>query len=345
MKKVLLPPASDAMHYYRANLHCHSQVSDGRKTVEELKALYRSKGYSVVAFTDHDAFVTHNDLTDKDFLALNGYEVEINQNPPVKTCHMCFIAKEPDNDMAVCYHRSRYIWGNAEKYRSGIRFDESLPDYVRTYDPACINDMIARAKAGGFFVTYNHPTWSLESYPEYIAYEGMDAMEIVNYGCQIEGYDDDNGHAYDDMLRAGKHVFCVATDDNHNSHPDDSPRCDAGGGCTMICAPALTYRTITRALEEGMFYSTTGTAHAKGPEILSLIYEDGQVTVKTTGARMINYIPDGRSCKCAAAHVGESLTEATFRVDPWERWFRIVLIDENGFKAYTRAYFAEELGE
>ena len=48
MKKNLLTPS---MGYYRANLHCHSTVSDGKKTPEELKEFYRSHGYSAVAFT------------------------------------------------------------------------------------------------------------------------------------------------------------------------------------------------------------------------------------------------------------------------------------------------------
>ena len=52
MKKNLLTPS---MGYYRANLHCHSTVSDGKKTPEELKEFYRSHGYSAVAFTDHEA--------------------------------------------------------------------------------------------------------------------------------------------------------------------------------------------------------------------------------------------------------------------------------------------------
>lgn len=66
--------------FFRANLHCHSVVSDGTKTPEELKEMYVKQEYSVIAFTDHDVLVPHNELTDGHFLALNGYEVEINDN-------------------------------------------------------------------------------------------------------------------------------------------------------------------------------------------------------------------------------------------------------------------------
>lgn len=46
--------------------------------------------------------------------------------------------------------------------------------------------------------------------------DGFFAMEIFNTGCVTEGNYDFNTQAYEDMLRAGKRVFAVAADDNHN---------------------------------------------------------------------------------------------------------------------------------
>ena len=69
MKKILL---DETLNFYRANLHCHSTISDGKKTPEELKEFYRSRGYSAIAYTDHNVFIPHNDLTDDSFVALNG---------------------------------------------------------------------------------------------------------------------------------------------------------------------------------------------------------------------------------------------------------------------------------
>ena len=72
MKRILLPEESGDLRYYRANLHCHSTLSDGRKTVEQIREDYMTHGYSIVAFTDHDVFLRHNDLSHDGFLALNG---------------------------------------------------------------------------------------------------------------------------------------------------------------------------------------------------------------------------------------------------------------------------------
>ena len=44
MKKYLLPEKGN---YYKANLHCHTNLSDGILSPEEVKELYLSLGYSM----------------------------------------------------------------------------------------------------------------------------------------------------------------------------------------------------------------------------------------------------------------------------------------------------------
>ncbi|MCI8388438.1 MAG: PHP domain-containing protein [Clostridiales bacterium] len=336
MKKILL---SNALNYYRANLHAHSTISDGKKTAAEMKEFYKSHGYSAIAFTDHETFVTHNDLTDDSFVALNGYELGVTEsgwNSFTKCCHVCFIALEPENDKDFCFEYTKDPDGK-------LTLDKSKPTFKREYTGESISEMIKLGRENGFFATYNHPTWSLESYPEYMSYNGMNAMEIQNYGCVAVGYDDDNGHAYDDMLRGGKRIFCVATDDNHNHTPDDSMDCDSFGGYVMINAPKLEYRTLTSALESGNFYASTGTAFHVGPEIHSLVYEDGVVTITTSQVRNIMCMTGSRACKIAQANSGETITSASFKINDNEIYFRLVVTDSEGYKAYTNAYFVDEL--
>ena len=71
MKKFLLPESGN---YYKANLHCHTNISDGNRTPEEIKSAYKAHGYSIVAYTDHDVFIPHPELCDESFLALNSME-------------------------------------------------------------------------------------------------------------------------------------------------------------------------------------------------------------------------------------------------------------------------------
>ena len=64
MKDQILLPESG---YYKANLHCHTTISDGEFTPEEIKAAYQKEGYSIVAYTDHDRYRWHKELDGPDF--------------------------------------------------------------------------------------------------------------------------------------------------------------------------------------------------------------------------------------------------------------------------------------
>ena len=76
MKQYILPKEGN---FYKANLHCHSTCSDGKLTVEELKEIYKSNGYSVLAYSDHNVLVDHSDLDDESFLAFTSCEYDVNK--------------------------------------------------------------------------------------------------------------------------------------------------------------------------------------------------------------------------------------------------------------------------
>ena len=332
MKKYLLPESGN---FYKANIHCHTNISDGTMTPEEVKAHYMAHGYSVVAFTDHDVMLDQSHLTDSDFLALNGFEAEINEKGrPLgndhKTCHLCFVAKEPDNLTMPFYHRTKYMIGNGHWYRDQIQFDDSQPDHEREYTAECINGMIRMGKEAGFFVTYNHPVWSQESYPDYMRYEGMDAMEILNFSSWNAGFTDYNPRVYDDMLRGGKRIYALSTDDNHSKK-------DTCGGWIMVKAEKLEYAAVMQALEKGEFYSSWG------PEIRELWFEDGYVHVKTSEARRIVCNYSKRKARCTESSDGTPVTEATFPVTDDCGYFRITVMDAQGRCADTNACFVDDL--
>lgn len=335
---------------YRANLHCHSNMSDGKKTPAELKEFYKSHGYSVLAITDHDLFVPHNDLTDEDFLMLNGFEFEINEERDVdfsniKCCHLCYVALDKDIDTSICYHREWYLFGNAPKYRDLLKFDPNEPDYVRHYTAESINDMIKRGRDANFFVTYNHPVWSCESYPEYSKYEGMNAMEMTNYGCVAAGYEDYNGQVYRDMLEDGKKIYCICADDNHNHRDDNGPDCDSFGGYIMIDSHKLDYPSIAQALKDGNFYAVSATCFDNGPEIFSLTYDNdsSEIEIKCSDVKQIALLTSSRRNSAVNADRDQTISEAKFKLAENENWFRLVIRDEKGNKAYTNAYFLDDL--
>ena len=336
MRKYLLPQKGN---FYKANLHCHTTVSDGVLTPEQVKKAYMEKGYSIVAYTDHDIMIDHSNLQEENFLPLRGWEIEFDEKNTSyrkqKTCHICLIAISSDNKTQICYNRTGKMIGNASKYRNQAVFDDTLPDYEIEYSVDCVNDVIRTGLENGFFVTYNHPSWSLEEPSTYLAYNGMNAMEIANWGCIEDGYEDHVPHIYDDMLRAGKRIYCSATDDNHNY--GDNWWHDSFGGFNMIKAEKLEYNTITAALVNGDFYSSMG------PEIYELYIEDGKIHIKCSPVQNITVHTGSRRSRSRWAYGDERLTEAKFGMTPEDGYVRFSITDKNGKSAHTRAYFWDEI--
>lgn len=338
MKKYLLPKDGQ---FYKANLHCHTTVSDGRLSPAEVKDAYKARGYSIVAYTDHDIMIPHDELSDEGFLALHGYEMESGETSKHfkfrKTCHMCLIALDPDNLRQVCWHREKYLIGHGAEYKHLANFDPDMPDFERNYDHECISTMMNTGRENGFFVTYNHPVWSLEDRRDYEGYHGMHAMEICNYGCLRSGFAEYNAIIYDDMLRMGKRIYCIGTDDNHNVDPLDSPKSDSFGAFTMIKADKLEYKTITDALVAGNFYAS------QGPEIKELYFEDGKLYVTCGACEKITMTTGTRKLRSAFREKGKTLTKACFEVLEEDIYVRITVKDKFGRYADTNAYFTDEL--
>ena len=329
MRRYLLPESGN---FYKANLHTHTNMSDGNDTPEEVKEIFKRMGYSIVAYTDHDVFVDRSHLSDDTFLALNGLEMEINGRNfgrgwvDMETCHMTLIALDPDNLITPCYHRSKYLYRNAPQYRHLMQYDDSLPDFERFYTPDRINEMFMIGRNKGFFTIYDHPTDSLEPYPTYIQYNYMHAMEMYN------GIHEYNAHIYDDMLRAGKRIYCVGGDDSHSVS-------GSGFSWTMIKADSLDYRTVTKALLDGNFYAS------QGPEIYELYVEDGVMHIKTSDAQAIFFSSAARSKaqKYIFNRDGSYVNEGEFEVLPECVYVRVTVIGPDGKTASTNAYRSIDL--
>lgn len=321
--------------YLKANMHCHTTCSDGRLTPEQIKEEYRKRGYSVVAFTDHEHVIDQSHLTDDSFLALTGCEVAIKEIPTdstmknhqMKVCHLSFFALNPKNPITPCYSST------ADHFVTESARGKFTPDgeYKRSYTHKGISDMIKRAHDMGYLVSYNHPSWSLENSFDYLGYAGLDFVEIYNTGCVKEGHVDDE-RVFEDMLLDGRRIFCIAGDDNHNKTPLGEPESDSFGGYIMINEEKIDYSAVMKALWQGRFYVSTGA------QILSITRDGNTVTVKTGGAESIHMRTGGRRSKGVFAKVGETLTEATFVLDPTDRYFRFKVKAPNGGIAYSQAY-------
>ncbi|MBQ9785274.1 MAG: PHP domain-containing protein [Clostridia bacterium] len=344
MKRYLLPEEGK---FYKASLHVHTTCSDGLATPEEIKKMYMEKGYSIVAYTDHEVIVPHNDLRDENFLPITGAEISVNKDIPglsyrySKQYHLNILSKDPEKRDTSFFTLSYLYWKSSIPY---LTEQMKATEYPREYNNDCVNDIIRRAKEEGFLIALNHPGLSGQNYPDYAYLKGFWGVEVHNSGSvgngRVEGE-----QPLIDLLELGERVFPLATDDMHGAYNQQS--LDAIGGWTMVKAPALEYGAVMDSLEKGDFYSSTG------PEIYALYLDGETLVVECSDASLVRVNTERRVSMIQTAEDGP-LTRVCFDMHPyfeasfeknmlWKPYFRVTVQDANGGHAYTRAYFLDEL--
>ena len=294
--KHLLPQVH---RYFKANLHTHSTISDGKLTREEVKEAYKALGYQILCLTDHNTIANHSDMNEPDFLMLTG--VEININAPDygavggQTYHLNLIAKNPTN-----------LWSPAKVFRrfpAAAEYEDKMQceEMDLQYNTDSVNAMIAKANEKGFLVMYNHPSWSCQSYPDYAPLKGLWAMEVRNSECCLLGHNENNFRVYRDLLMLGNKIFPLGTDDMHK------PRA-LGQSWIMVGAKELRYNSVIEALENGDFYMSCG------PEITSLCVEGNVLKITCSDAQRINVETYGRPAGVVIAE-DKPLREAEIPLD------------------------------
>ncbi len=341
MKKYLLPQQGS---FYKANMHVHSTVSDGKHTPAELKAIYMEKGYSVMAYTDHELLVPHPELCDENFVAITAVEIANHENnrPRLgRTYHLNLYSKDP----LKRYYKtrcSRIISGKPE-WEAKECAEQKEYDYDRVYGVEETNKIIEIAKDEGFLVCYNHPVWSGQTAIDYLGLQGLWGIEVFNATCARNGKID-NDNPLKDLLHVEKQVFPVATDDAHGELA-------YGMGWIQIKAEKLDYATIMQALERGDFYASTG------PEIKELHVEGTTLHIETSPCKSVYIYTDNPILCRAVAEENQCLESTDIDISILleklnlgfvgkgkdEMYLRVVVTDEAGKKAYTRAYYLREV--
>ncbi len=321
---------------FKANLHCHTNLSDGHWTAEQVKEEYKKRGYAVVAITDHERLVAHNDLSDDKIIFITAYEAYIRNFPfdavTDGQSHINLYSKTPENKMV-------YYTPNHTKYIPKEELEKLEYHYLvehREFSVPFLKKMIDDARKCGFLVCHNHPTWSFEDQSYADAYADCFAMEIYNHSSYMGGHSEYNEHFYDYQLNRKRKMALIAADDNHNARSVDDPRCDSFGGVTYILADRLDYTSIINALERKDFYASTG------PQIFSLTVENGVFKVETTAAKRICFVTNCHKRGVTVAAKNERVTQGEFVVHEKVEWVYVEVTDVEGNKAYTRAFFKDE---
>ena len=312
-------------NFYKANLHCHSTFSDGRLTVEQLKEAYMAQGYSIIAFTDHNTLVPHNELSDENFLSITGVEIDYNDYNDEKypkgwaqipVYHINFFSKDKDRN-------------------------EFIP-FERVYSFDAVQKTIDDANKAGFLCQYNHPRWSYQTIRDFENLRGLFGFEIFNFGCETEMHNGWGDYEYDHYMRCGGKAAAVATDDTHFFCQDfNSPYTDCFGGYTMIKAPSLKYEDVMGAMERMECYASTGA------EIYSLYLDDNEegqpvkLHIECSPCHSVSVLSDVRETRIIRSFK-DDITVVDVELKPDYNSFRVECMTLDHKRAFSRGFFREE---
>lgn len=307
-------------HFYKANLHCHTTLSDGHWTAQQVKENYVKQGYSIVAYTDHNVYRYHKELCDDNFVALAATEINIDK---------------PMTDGAVWNTTPVYHLNFYDTAPEGRLEPIPLPD-ASDYSPEAVNDYIQKMNRLGFMCCYNHPDWSLQGQGDYAHLQGLAAFELYNYGCEVDGLYGYAPRVLDDLLRLGKRLTCFAGDDNHNAFEQTSPHSDSFGAFTVVKLPQLRYHHVIQALQSKHSYVSNG------PQFLELYVQNNTLKIRCSPVDKIYLHGVGRKTPHLLAKPGEALCEASFALKGDEPYVWVELRKGDQIGA-SSPYFKDEL--
>ncbi len=302
-------------NWYKGNLHLHSTNSDGRKSPTETAKVYADHGYQFVSFTEHEYYTDNQELNRENFLILPGVEFSCEKTEPLRIYHLLGIGQHGAGEEAT--------------RENGFCHQQHFP--VKKWEGlASVQSIIDEALAANNLVIFNHPNWSRMELSDFVDLEGFCAMEIYNYSGDVDSRTGLSIDYWDSLLRRGRKVWGVATDDAHFGQDDYC------GGWVMVNAGELTIEAITVALKEGNFYSSSG------PEIYEFYVEDGLAKIACSEVREIHFITYETFGHSIVARGDETFCRGEMKLCGEEKYVRAEVVDHKGRVAWSNPIFLRD---
>lgn len=329
MKKLVLIDPNKLQ--LKGNIHAHTTRSDGKLDPPALADCYRRDGYDFLMISDHEIYWNSTELDREDFLVLGGTETALRMNESHRWI-LDYKRKELGNDRTQHKHMHYCCIKDESIPDEGQYFahDEPVPRMLdRGIDSW--NAQVEMMRSRGNLVVINHPHWSRLDPELLLASQNITAFEVWNSGDVVHcggRWDED---IWDYCLTRGKKLLAVAADDVH------AATTDLAAGFTVVQADEFSKAAIATAFKKGDFYASCG------PRVTSMVIEDGVLKLECTPARhiqIVGYDRDGFDFR----NVDKTLIDKVeWKIDTTMRYFRVVIIDAEGNRAWCQPVFVEEL--
>jgi hypothetical protein len=308
----LLAPFSAPGRFWRGNLHTHSNLSDGALGPHAVVEAYKAAGYDFMQLSEH--FIGNFDFPIADTRAFrsNSFTTLIGAE-----------LHAPETRVGELWHI----------VAAGLPLD-----FPRNLDGETGAQVARRAHEAGAFIGIAHPAWSQLTIEDGRAIDCAHAVEIYNHGCAIENDRGDGWYLLDQMLSEGKRLTAFATDDAHFKTPDHF------GGWVHVKAESLDPDALLSSLKKGLYYSSMG------PQIHAIEMNGKEISIACSPVDTITVL-------CGTSRTvlrnGRAITDASFDLARLEKgwllkqqsaWFRVVVIDNGGKRAWSNPIWWDELG-
>jgi len=205
--------------YYKAQLHAHTNRSDGKLDPAELIKSYKEKGYNYLAITDHDKITIDKSFDDENFITIPGEEKTIINPfwPLGRHLNRIFVKNKISN--------------NKLKDVDQILGSEGISIINH---PATISGLGTQR-------------WDIDFL---MGLDNIKFIEISNHFSE-EKSNLKYWHLLLNKYGPHKPIWALAVDDAHQKG-------DLGQNCLMVKTKGVSGQALNQSLEQGCFYGTQG---------------------------------------------------------------------------------------
>jgi hypothetical protein len=283
-------------HFFKGNIHTHSNRSDGALEPEAVCAAYRDAGYDFIALTDHFLekygfpIVDTRPFRTNTFTTILGAEVHAPKTSLGETWHLLAVGLPADLAPTAAA--------------------ETAPQLAR------------RCLEAGAFLAIAHPAWYGLTKTDTDTIEGAHAVEIYNHTSQVRTDRGDSSALLDQLHASGRRIGLCAVDDAHFHCKDYF------GGFVMVKAADNEPHALLSSLKAGAYYSS------QGPVIESVVYGEDHVEIACSPASAVMVLGRGSRASQQVASGLERVTLPLDAVKGGG-FARVVVVDKEGRRAWT----------
>jgi len=312
--------------WLRCALHTHSTVSDGTLSPRYLAQSYAEAGFDVLAITDHwrRTVVPSTDGLVTIPSAELGFDLKYPNYPRQSGEFLVYGIDDIPEDPGG--NRDNWMFNDDENWE------------VRTF--ADLTAGVRWADSQGAVVYVAHPYWNGLSVDDLLEAQGFAGLEVFNGSAELETGRGDSSTWWDVLLRQGRRVSGIATDDQHY------PLFELGAAWTMVRAKERSQEAVLDALRNGWSYFSAG------PRIHDIGVDGDGVEVACSPARSVllhmeeeqgvsvSVGANGRRMGRILETDGQGLITRVRLESTWTTPFyrRITVVDQHGMRAWSNPF-------